>query len=190
MSKMLQWRTAIFAVIVSLAFATAALAQMPQSPWKKAAPFPEPDEELYGVAANGKMYVIGGWGGGKAAGVNYEYDPATDKWTKKKSMPHPAHHAAVASANGKIYVTGGFVAPENTKIPIGAAWQPIDDVWEYDPAADSWKALPPLPTKRGAAVAVESAGKIYVISGVTTMDRSKDPFFSAMGAALDLSTRA
>ena len=71
---------------------------MPPSPWKKAAPFPEPDEELYGVAVDGKLYVIGGWGEGKARGANYEYDPATDKWTKKKSMPRPAHHAALAAA--------------------------------------------------------------------------------------------
>ena len=102
---------AILAVIASLVFATAGLAhtvgqaQMPTSPWKKAAPFPEPDEELFGVAAGGKLYVIGGFGGGKAAGVNYEYDPATDKWTKKKPMPRPAHHAALAAANGKIYVS-------------------------------------------------------------------------------------
>ena len=27
-----------------------------------------PDEELYGTAVNGKMYVIGGWDDGKAAG--------------------------------------------------------------------------------------------------------------------------
>ena len=104
MSKVLQRGTVILAVIASLVFATAALAQMPPSPWKKAAPFPEPDEELYGVAVNGKLYVIGGWGEGKARGANYEYDPATDKWTKKKSMPRPAHHAALAAANGKIYV--------------------------------------------------------------------------------------
>jgi hypothetical protein len=39
MSKLLQRGTAIVAVIASLAFATAALAQMPTSPWKKAAPF-------------------------------------------------------------------------------------------------------------------------------------------------------
>ena len=84
MSKMLQRGTAMLAVIASLVFATAALGQMPTSPWKKAAPFPEPDEELYGVAVNGKMYVIGGWDDGKARGINYEYDPATDKWTKKK----------------------------------------------------------------------------------------------------------
>src|SRR5579885_3018162 len=100
MSTVLQRRSAILAVIAtSLAFATAGLAQMPQSPWKKGAPFPEPDEELYGVTVNGKLYVIGGWGEGKARGVNYEYDPASDKWTKKKSMPRPAHHAALAAFN-------------------------------------------------------------------------------------------
>lgn len=52
--------------------------------WQSAAPFPEPAEELYGVAANGKMYVIGGFGsGGSAMGIVYEYDSTNDKWTKK-----------------------------------------------------------------------------------------------------------
>src|ERR1700756_2867390 len=97
MSKVLQCGTAMLALLASLVLATAALAQMPTSPWKKAAPFPEPDEELYGAAVNGKMYVIGGWDDGKASGINYEYDPASDKWTKKKGMPHPAHHAALAA---------------------------------------------------------------------------------------------
>jgi hypothetical protein len=46
---------ASLALIASLVFAMTAVAQMPQSPWKKAAPFPEPDEELYGVAVNGKL---------------------------------------------------------------------------------------------------------------------------------------
>src|SRR5207253_11117226 len=105
MSKVLQRGTAILtvtlALMASLVFATTTLAQMPTSPWKKAAPFPEPDEELYGAAVNGKMYVIGGWDDGKAAGINYEYDPATDKWTQKKGMPRSAHHAAIVTANGK-----------------------------------------------------------------------------------------
>src|ERR1700756_2257085 len=180
--------TWIFALIAGLLFATAALAQMPQSPWKKAAPFPEPDEELYGVAVNGKLYVIGGWGEGKARGANYEYDPATDKWTKKRSMPRPAHHAALAAYNGKIYVCGGFVPPAETQIPTGGAWQPVDDMWEYDPAADSWKTLAPLPSNRGAAVAVEAGGKIYVIGGVTTVEGSKDPFFTFFGPCRVLAT--
>src|SRR6266404_1585201 len=145
--KVLQRRTAI-AAMASLVFAAAALAQMPTSPWKKGAPFPQPDEELYGVALNGKMYVIGGWDDGKAGGVNYEYNPATDKWTKKQPMPRSAHHAALAAANGKIYVMGGFVPPKDTAIPVGGAWEPIDNAWEYDPAADSWEGPPPLAGRR------------------------------------------
>jgi N-acetylneuraminic acid mutarotase len=188
MSNALQRGTPILAVIASLVFATAALAQLPTSPWKKAAPFPEPDEELYGVAVKDKLYVIGGWGGGKALGATYEYDPATDKWTKKKSMPRPAHHAALAVANGKIYVAGGFVAPQQTQIPVGGAWEPTDDMWEYDPAADSWKSLAPLPGKRGSAVAVEVGGKIHVIGGAATVEGSKDPFFTFFGPARVLST--
>jgi N-acetylneuraminic acid mutarotase len=188
MSKGCQWRTAIVAVIASLVVATSALAQMPTSPYKKGAPFPEPDEELYGVAVNGKLYVIGGWGEGKARGVNYEYDPATDRWTQKSPMPRPAHHAAIAAVNGKIYAFGGFVAPANTAIPVGAAWEPIADAWEFNPATDSWKPLAPLPGKRGAAVAAEVGGKIYVIGGATTMEGSKDPFFTAFGPARVLGT--
>jgi N-acetylneuraminic acid mutarotase len=199
MLKVLQRATAVLAVMMaSLVVVAPASAQMPASPWKKGAPFPVPDEELYGVEANGKLYVIGGWDDGKAAGVNYEYDPATDKWTKKQPMPKPAHHAALAAANGKIYVMGGFVAPSETALPLGAAWQPIDNAWQYDPATDSWKSLPPVPTKRGSAVAVEAGGKIYTIGGATTMEgrvindslgrlESKDPFFTAFGPSRVLS---
>ena len=176
-------RAILSAIAASLLFSTVAFAQMPKSPWKKAAPFPEPDEELYGVACNGKMFVIGGWKDGTARGVTYEYDPATDKWTKKASMPHPSHHAALASFNGKIYVSGGFVPPQNTNVPTGGAWQPIDDMWEYDPAGDSWRSLAPLPGKRGSAVAVEVGGKIYVIGGVTTVEGSKEPWTVSSGAA-------
>ncbi len=202
MSRVFQRVTALVAgTIASLVFVTTALAQMPASPWKKGAPFPEPDEELYGVAVNGKLYVMGGWDDGKAGGVNYEYDPATDKWTKRQPMPRPAHHSALAAANGKIYVMGGFVPATDTALPLGAAWQPIDNAWQYDPVADTWKSLAPLPTKRGSAVAVEAGGKVYTIGGATTMEgpvtddsrgrlgesKKDDQFFSAFGPARVLS---
>jgi N-acetylneuraminic acid mutarotase len=189
MSKVLKRGTAMLAVLIaSVVFVTTALAQMPTSPWKKGAPFPEPDEELYGVASNGKLYVFGGFGGGKAPGLAYEYDPATDKWTKKQPMPRPAHHAALAAVNGKIYVFGGFVAPANTAVPLGAAWEPIADAYEFNPATDSWKPLAPLPGKRGSAIAAEVGGKIYVIGGATTMEGAKEPFFTAFGPARVLGT--
>ena len=166
MSRFRQTRALISIAALVLLCSAAALAQ---SRWMKAAPFPEPDEELYGVSAAGKMYVIGGFGGGRGRGINYEYDAATDKWTQKKPMVRPAHHQAMAEYRGKIYVLGGFVAPAT-----GGGWEPIDNTWEYDPAADTWKALAPLPAKRGSAVAVQVNGKIYVIGGATTGDGSKD----------------
>ena len=139
--------------------------------WSRGAPIPEPSEELYGIAANGKFYVLGGlapaW---TPRGWVYEYDPASDQWTKKKNMPLATHHVALAEMNGKIYVFGGFVKP-----PSGpTAWVPIDNVWEYDPVADSWKALTPLPTKRGSPNAVVHNSKIYVIGGAGLHPGSKE----------------
>ena len=50
MLKVFKRGTAMLATMAAcLAFATSALAQMPTSPWKKGAPFPEADEELYGA---------------------------------------------------------------------------------------------------------------------------------------------
>ncbi len=181
MSPLLRRGIVLTAALTAILLTTTGLAQ--QLRWSKAAPFPAPDEELYGVTANGKMYVIGGFGGGRGRGVNYEYDPATDKWTMKKPMARAAHHEALAEYRGKIYVLGGFVAPAT-----GGGWEPIDNAWEYDPAADSWKALAPLPSKRGSAVAVQVNGKIYVIGGATTAEGSKDVAISNNTTARNLTS--
>lgn len=139
--------------------------------WVQRAPFPEPGEELLGASAGGKMYVFCGLAPGwKPVGLVYEYDPSTDKWTKKKPMALPSHHVAFTELNGKIYAFGGFVPPESGP----PAWVPIDNAWEYDPAADTWKALAPMPTKRGSPVAVAVNGRIYVIGGATTPPNDRD----------------
>jgi len=142
-----------------------------QGKWTKLAPFPEPAEELLGVAAAGKMYVFCGLAPGwKPIGMVYEYDPATDKWAKKKPMPVATHHVAFTEYRGKIYAFGGFVLPASGP----PAWAPVDSAWEYDPAADSWKALAPMPTKRGSPVAAAVGDRIYVIGGATTPPGSKE----------------
>jgi N-acetylneuraminic acid mutarotase len=133
-----------------------------QGKWTKLAPFPDPSEELLGASAGGKMYVFCGLAPGwKPKALVYEYDPASDKWAKKKPMALPSHHVAFTEYKGKIYAFGGFVLPQSGP----PAWVPIDNAWEYDPAGDSWKALAPMPTKRGSPVAVALGDKIYVIGG-------------------------
>jgi N-acetylneuraminic acid mutarotase len=134
------------------------------SKWSKLAPFPEPSEEVLGASANGKLYVFAGLAPGfKPRGLVYEYDPAGDMWLAKKPMPLPSHHVAIAEFNDKIYVFGGFRYPDAGP----PAWQPIDNAWEYDPATDHWKALAPMPSRRGAGSAAVVNGKIYVIGGAT-----------------------
>ncbi len=132
--------------------------------WVRKAPIPEGMEELVGAAAGGTMYVMEGflhdalW---KPAGVVYAYDPATDAWAKRKPMAHPAHHAAIAELNGKLYIFGGFVLPAAGP----PAWVPLNAAGESAPATDGWRALAPMPTRRGAAPAAAAGGKLYVIGG-------------------------
>jgi N-acetylneuraminic acid mutarotase len=155
-------------LIALILIAPAAYAQLQ---WKKIANFPEPSEEILGVAAGGKMYVFAGlapiW---KPKGLVYEYDPAADKWTKKKPMALPSHHVALTEFHGKIYAFGGFIYPPSDP----PAWVPVNNAWEYDPGADSWKALAPMPTKRGSPLAAVVNDKIYVIGGATTSPGSDE----------------
>jgi len=141
--------------------------------WSRLAPFPEPSEELWGASAGGKLYVFGaiapGW---KPKSLVYEYDPDSNSWTKKKNMPLGMHHVAAIELDGKIYMFGGFKYPDSGK----PGWQPIDNAWEYDAASDTWKALAPMPTKRGSANAVAHGGKIYVIGGASMHPGSKETF--------------
>lgn len=165
-------RVALVGTVLAIAASGAppAAAQAPgptaANPWVQLAPFPEPSEEVLGVVANGKLYVMCGLGPAwKPLAFVYEFDPATNSWTKKKPMALPSHHVAFASLDGKIYAFGGFTLPDSGP----PAWVPINNAWEYDPAADSWKALAPMPTKRGAAGAAVVNGKIYVVGGATSL---------------------
>ena len=143
MSSAAQRLLAIVAVAsIVLMFNLRAQAQAQGGPlrWVKMAPFPEPEEELYGITANGKMYVIGGFGsaGKPATAMVYEYDEAADRWTKKKPIPVPVHHQAMAEYRGKIYVVGGCMRPLSGEGAGG--WEPVDNAWESIP--------PPIPGKR------------------------------------------
>ena len=143
-----------------------------QSAWSKKAPLPRTSEEFSFASTNGKIYLFGGNPSGDRRappGLVQEYDPAADRWTQKKNMPLPAHHLAAVGYTGKIYLFGGAIQPQ----PGGPNQFPANNAWEYDPVADSWKALAPMPTARMAPVAAEVDGKIYVIGGASVHPGAK-----------------
>ena len=150
-------------ILAGLLFA-AAVSTPAQNLWQSLAPFPPPPREMVVVAAGGKIYIMSGQGEGDVAiGLVYEYDPAKNTWLQKKRMPYPAHHTAMVEYNGKIYGFGGFTLPSTGMV----AWDPTNYAWEYTPETDSWKALKPMPSWRGAASAAVVNGKIYVMGGAS-----------------------
>lgn len=154
-------------LVAAAAYGPRAEAQSGLPRWVKAAPFPAPEEELYGTVVNGKWYVLGGFGiGGNAPGMVFEYDPAADKWTRKKDMAIKVHHQAQAAYNGKLYVFGGCL-----KGISGEGG--VQNAWEYDPAADSWRALAQMTVKRCSAVAEEVGGKIFLIGGLEPLENGQ-----------------
>ena len=168
-------RLAMFAVAGLVQLALVAPTLRGQGKWVSLPPFPEPHEEVIGQGANGKMYVFAGLVSAPVwlpVGMVYEFDPATSKWAKRKPMAVPAHHLALTEYRGKIYVFGGFTAGTVDGL---SAWTPIDNAFEYDPVNDSWKALAPMPVKRGAAVAATIGNKMYVVGGVTTAPGATNP---------------
>jgi N-acetylneuraminic acid mutarotase len=187
MSSMLKRFLALTAAVSITAAASGTARVLAQAPsagslrWVKASPFPEPEEELYAVTVNGKMYVIGGFGYmpfGNPPGLVYEYDPGPDKWTKKKILPQRVHHQAQAVYNNKIYVLGGC------KQGIFGT-DAVTNVWEYDPATDNYRAMAPIPGPRCSAVAATVNNKIYLIGGIEPFENGKGSRISGRNQVFD-----
>lgn len=145
--------------------------------WREFAPFPFPTWELEGVESHGNIYLIGGitnaWGAKSGWVPNrmvYAYDPKADEWIRKAPIPVGIHHMALAETGGLIYGFGGYRTPEQGP----DAWEPVANAWRYDPLADTWTALAPLPAARGAAAAAAINGRIYIAGGSFALKRRDD----------------
>jgi len=82
------------------------------------------------------------------------------------SLPGPrARHASLTpEADGRALVLGGE--------RIEPFFQPVytADVWRYEPDTNTWTTLPSLAGPRGYHAAVEAAGRIVVVGGVSSVD--------------------
>ena len=151
-------------VVSALLVSGSALAQ---GKWSSLKQIPQGEEEVYGTAAGGKMYVLGGLGvfpGWEPKQMNWSFDPATNEWTKLPEVPEGLHHPGLAAVGDKLYWIGGFsiARPQGGGLP---AWVPSSAVWIYDINAKTWSEGPALPTPRGALSATAVGGKIYAIGG-------------------------
>ncbi len=105
---------------------------------------------------DGTVLVVGNSNGGAGGGEGLaeRYDPRTNSWREAAAPPGPIGpgHAAAIMPDGRVFVCGGSSGPTNAAI--------------YDPVANKWTKLPPLPRRREYhAVAPLRDGRVLVTGG-------------------------
>jgi N-acetylneuraminic acid mutarotase len=117
------------------------------------------------IAADNKIYAIGGYETGNYVGTNECYDPATDTWVTLTAMPTPRSNFAIVSHDGKIYCIGGS---NGIGVSSGMSWFgfsagcSVNEV--YDIAADTWSTRTDLPINGIDLRASVVDGKIFIIN--------------------------
>jgi len=114
-------RAAITAAILIAAGVLATSSAFAQGKWTSLKPIPQGEEEVYGTAAGGKLYVLGGLGifpGWEPKQMLWSFDPASSEWTRLPNIPEGIHHPGFAAIGDKLYSVGGFtIARPATGLP-------------------------------------------------------------------------
>lgn len=161
-------RVAVTLILLTAALAPAspleqrAAAQMGPHPWGPATFMPEERSESAVVELDGRMYVLGGYGGDRIPSALVQvWDSRTDEWSVGPPLPMPLHHMTAAVVNGKLHAIGGeFDGAGTGRAPVF-----MDTVYELDPRVGTWTARAPMPTGRSGGAALVLDGKIYVVGG-------------------------
>lgn len=139
--------------------------------WATAEEIPEGVNHAGFAAAGGKLYIVGGFQEAtfSPTGAVRIYDPADSTWREAAPMLTPRGALALAVLDGKIHAIGGNAAggaglrPHEHGVPEADNSVGTHEV--YDPAADTWTRLAPLPTPRNHLGAAVIDGKIHVVGG-------------------------
>lgn len=134
--------------------------------WTDLGPPPLSMHHFQPVAHDGKIWVVcalqGAFPNEPSVPNIWTYAPATNTWTMGPSIP-PARRrgsAGVVVRDGLFYVVGGNTAGHNGGY---VAW--FD---RYDPATDTWTALPDAPHARDHFTAVLVGNRLVVAGGRQT----------------------
>ena len=134
--------------------------------WSYGAAMPTSRGALVAEFIDGILYAVGGVDASHNVLSTVEaYDPRTNKWSTKTSMPSPRHHLTSEVVDGKLYVIGGRLLGNGIPRPIAEALSNLNDNEMYDPEHDSWKILPPMPSKRSGLSSASINSTNYVFGG-------------------------
>jgi Kelch motif protein len=104
------------------------------------------------VAAEGRLFAIGGNTSRGNVGPAEAYDPSANAWTVLPALPVPRNHVMGFVADGKACVAGGR-SPTTARVDC------------FDPAAGAWSPLAGLPLASSGGGGVTFAGGDVVVMG-------------------------
>lgn len=126
--------------------------------WTQRAAMFTPRGRAAGGQVDGRLYVVGGENAAGDSDVVEVYDPAFDSWRQLKPRPAAARAASAAGLGQYLYVAGGCAGD-------GANPAVLDRVDRYDPAADAWTAMAPLPAPRCGLALAANNNRLFAIGG-------------------------
>lgn len=134
--------------------------------WDQLAPLPAALSGYALAAAEGRLYLFGGWDGAAYSAAVYSYDPAANSWKIGTSLPAARSFAAAVLVENRIYVIGGYDGQ-----------QALRSLLVYFPGRDlsgdhPWEERAPLPEGRYGMGATNLANTIYLVGGISVPQKS------------------
>lgn len=140
--------------------------------WQEGVALPEARHHIALAQAAGQLHAFGGFrrNGLDMWQMRTEHwrisDPLNGVWEAAAPLPGPRAEAVTLLTENKLHMIGG-------RVPAGDAnadWEDHRDSGlhhRYDPAADRWEELAPLPEARNSSAGAVLDDQLYVISGRT-----------------------
>ncbi|KAM3611476.1 uncharacterized protein V6R79_019159 [Siganus canaliculatus] len=111
-----------------------------------------------GAALDGKMFITCGRRGRAYLRETYCFDPVANSWTACAEGPVGRAWHGMAAVNGRIYAIGG----SNDECSYR---RDVLKVACFDPQADSWSLVTPLPAGHGEPGIAVLDSRVYVLGG-------------------------
>ncbi|KAM7391665.1 hypothetical protein PAMP_022336 [Pampus punctatissimus] len=111
-----------------------------------------------GAVVDGKIYITCGRRGMLYLRETYCFDPAANHWTACAEGPVERAWHGMAAVNGRIYVIGGSNDEHRYR-------RDVLKVACFDPTANSWSLLSPLPSGHGEPGVAVLDRHIYILGG-------------------------
>jgi serine/threonine protein kinase len=122
--------------------------------WVPLPPMHRPRVAAAATVVGDRIVVVGGQDDGRLVKTTEVFDGK--KWSDGADIPTPREHLAAASDGKYAYVVGGRnLGPDKNSAALE----------RYDPASDSWKQLPDMPTARGGLGAAIVGGRLFAVGG-------------------------